>query len=51
MLGGFVLDLTRAEDEGDDAVLYVNTILGGGERRSAGDLAGRDAWLGDPGRV
>lgn len=31
MLGGFVLDLTRAEIEGDDAVLYVNTILGGGE--------------------
>jgi len=31
MLGGFVLDLTRAEIEGDEAVLYVNTILGGGE--------------------
>ena len=31
MLGGFVLDLTRAEIEGDEAILYVNTILGGGE--------------------
>lgn len=31
MLGGFVLDLTRADIEGNEAVLYVNTFLGGGE--------------------
>jgi predicted membrane protein len=31
ILGGFVLDLTRADIEGEQAVLYVNTIMGGGE--------------------
>jgi predicted membrane protein len=31
VLGGFVLDLTRADMEGSEAVLYINTMMGGGE--------------------
>jgi predicted membrane protein len=31
VLGGFVLDLRRADIEGNEAVLYVTTMMGGGE--------------------
>jgi predicted membrane protein len=31
LFGGFKIDLTRAEMEGDEAVIYVNAVFGGGE--------------------